>query len=196
MTNTQYNDRIESLYFSTSSVILGWACFTSRVNVLRTNSLPSCIMPSDNIKVTILLYFGIVLVSCTQVFHWTSAYRTENEFKQLHTILHSIVYMLTPSGRARGGTVYIWIVSQKKFCLKNRNNLLPYIIQNIMFGILAAILVTITTKRTNHKLHMRSHHLAHPLLPVIIVSLSSNRNKFFKNVIFGMSAAILVTMAM
>ena len=109
MTNTQYDDRIESLYFSTSSAILGWACFTSRVNVLRTNSLPSFIMPSDNIKVIILLYFSMVLVSSIQVFHRASTYRTENEFKELQTILHSIVHMISPSilDLTRANTAYI-----------------------------------------------------------------------------------------
>ena len=54
-------------------------------------------MPSDNINVTILLYFSMVLVSAIQVFHRASAFLTENEFKELQTILHSIVHMLTAS---------------------------------------------------------------------------------------------------
>ena len=72
----------------------------------------------------------------------------------------------------------------------NRNKLF----KNVIFGMSAAILVTIATKWTNQQPHMRSHDLIHPLL-LVIVSLSLNRNKLFKNVIFGMSAGILVTIA-
>ena len=43
----------------------------------------------------------MVLVSSIQVFHRASAYHTENEFKELQTILHSIVHMVSPSGLAQ-----------------------------------------------------------------------------------------------
>ena len=67
-------------------------------------------------------------------------------------------------------------------------------LDNVIFGMLVAILVTIATEWANQQPDMRSHDLIHPSL-LVIVSLSSNRNKLFKNVIFGMSAAILVTIA-
>ena len=95
-----YWDKIKALYILTSSDMCGCAWLTLSVKVLRTSSHPSLIIPSDNMRVTIL-YSCI----CQWYSYLWSGYSTDNwhielkmtsyNYKQFSTLLTTWLHQVT-----------------------------------------------------------------------------------------------------